>query len=526
MLIKCFGAAPQGIDAVIVTIEVHAVPGFEFTLVGLPDNAVKESHERIVAALTVNGFNRPRHTLTINMAPADIKKEGAAYDLPLAIGMLTAEEEVKSALLEQYMIMGELSLDGTLQPIQGVLPMALAARKAGFKGIILPEQNAREAAVVSGLEVYGLKNLLEVVRFLNKTQVFEPTYVDTAAEFASHAFTSDLDFSDVRGQENVRRAMEVAAAGGHNMLMVGPPGAGKSMIAKRLPSILPPLNLEEALETTKIYSVSGLMARRKESDGMSSALIVQRPFRSPHHTVTDVALVGGGTNPHPGEISLAHNGVLFLDELPEYKRSALEVMRQPLEDRKICVTRTKMSVEYPASFMLVAAMNPCPCGHYGENNPAHPCVCTPAQIHRYMSRISGPLLDRIDIQCDIQAVPYSTLKDVQPGESSEAMRARVIKAREVQQKRFAEYNVTAQKPIHCNAQMTPKLVREYCVLDVAGDKLLSYAMDKMGLSARAYDRILKVARTIADLDGSDAIQVVHISEAIGYRSLDREDWAG
>ena len=526
MLIKCYGAAPQGIDAVIVTIEVHAVPGFEFTLVGLPDSAVKESHERIVAALTVNGYNKPRHTLTINMAPADIKKEGAAYDLPLAIGMLAAEEEVKTALLEQYMIMGELSLDGTLQPIQGVLPMALAARKAGFKGLILPELNAREAAVVTGLEVYGLKNLQEVVRFFNQIQIFEPTYVDTALEFASHAFTSDLDFSDVRGQENVRRAMEVAAAGGHNMLMVGPPGAGKSMMAKRLPSILPPLNLEEALETTKIYSVSGLMARRKESDGMSSALIVQRPFRSPHHTVTDVALVGGGTNPHPGEISLAHHGVLFLDELPEYKRSALEVMRQPLEDRKICITRTKMSVEYPASFMLVAAMNPCPCGHYGENNPVHPCTCTPAQIHRYMSRISGPLLDRIDIQCDIQAVPYSTLKDVQPGESSEIMRARVIKARGVQQQRFALYNATAQKTIHCNAQMTPKLVREFCQLDDAGDKLLSYAMDKMGLSARAYDRILKVSRTIADLDGSDAIQVAHISEAISYRSLDKEDWAG
>ena len=526
MLIKCYGAAPQGIDAVIVTIEVHAVPGFEFTLVGLPDSAVKESHERIVAALTVNGYNKPRHTLTINMAPADIKKEGAAYDLPLAIGMLAAEEEVKTALLEQYMIMGELSLDGTLQPIQGVLPMALAARKAGFKGLILPELNAREAAVVTGLEVYGLKNLQEVVRFFNQIQIFEPTYVDTALEFASHAFTSDLDFSDVRGQEYVRRAMEVAAAGGHNMLMVGPPGAGKSMMAKRLPSILPPLNLEEALETTKIYSVSGLMARRKESDGMSSALIVQRPFRSPHHTVTDVALVGGGTNPHPGEISLAHHGVLFLDELPEYKRSALEVMRQPLEDRKICITRTKMSVEYPASFMLVAAMNPCPCGHYGENNPVHPCTCTPAQIHRYMSRISGPLLDRIDIQCDIQAVPYSTLKDVQPGESSEIMRARVIKARDVQQRRFALYNATAQKPIHCNAQMTPKLVREFCQLDAAGDKLLSYAMDKMGLSARAYDRILKVSRTIADLDGSDAIQVAHISEAISYRSLDKEDWAG
>ncbi len=526
MLIKCFGAAPQGINAVIVTIEVHAVPGYDFTLVGLPDNAVKESHERILAAILVNGFSKPRHSLTINMAPADIKKEGAAYDLPLAVGMLAAEEEVKTARLEQYMIMGELSLDGTLQAIQGVLPMALAARKAGFKGIILPEQNAREAAVVEGIDVYGLPNLQAVVRFLNGTETLLPTQVDTAAEFAQHAFTSDLDFSDVRGQENVRRAMEVAAAGGHNMLMVGPPGAGKSMMAKRLPSILPPLNLEEALETTKIYSVSGLMARRKESDGMSSALIVQRPFRSPHHTVTDVALVGGGTNPHPGEISLAHNGVLFLDELPEYKRSALEVMRQPLEDRKICVTRTKMSVEYPASFMLVAAMNPCPCGHFGENNPAHPCVCTPAQIHRYMSRISGPLLDRIDIQCDIQAVPYSTLKDAQPGESSEAMRARVIKAREIQQQRFAEYNASAQKPVHCNAQMTPKLVREFCVLDAAGDKLLSYAMDKMGLSARAYDRILKVARTIADLDGSDAIQVVHISEAIGYRSLDKEDWAG
>ena len=526
MLIKCYGAAPQGIDAVIVTIEVHAVPGFEFTLVGLPDNAVKESHERIVAALTVNGYNKPRHTLTINMAPADIKKEGAAYDLPLAIGMLTAEEEVKTALLGQYLIMGELSLDGTLQPIQGVLPMALAARKAGFKGMILPEQNAREAAVVSGLEVYGLKNLLEVVRFLNETQTFEPTHVDTAAEFASHAFTSDLDFSDVRGQENVRRAMEVAAAGGHNMLMVGPPGAGKSMMAKRMPSILPPLNLEEALETTKIYSVSGLMARRKESDGMSSALIVQRPFRSPHHTVTDVALVGGGTNPHPGEISLAHNGVLFLDELPEYKRSALEVMRQPLEDRKICVTRTKMSVEYPASFMLVAAMNPCPCGHYGENNPTHPCTCTPAQIHRYMSKISGPLLDRIDIQCDIQAVPYSILKDSQPGESSAVMRARVIAARSIQERRFAAYNAENTKPVYCNAQITPKMVREFCTLDAAGDKLLSYAMDKMGLSARAYDRILKVARTIADLDGSDSIQTPHISEAIGYRSLDREDWVG
>lgn len=521
MLIKCYGAAPQGIDAVIVTIEVHAVPGFEFTLVGLPDSAVKESHERIVAALIVNGYNKPRHTLTINMAPADIKKEGAAYDLPLAIGMLAAEEEVKTALLERYMIMGELSLDGTLQPIQGVLPMALAARAAGFKGLILPEQNAREAAVVDGLEVYGLHNLTEVVRFLNETQTFSTTIVDTAAEFATHAFTSELDFSDVRGQENVRRAMEVAAAGGHNMLMVGPPGAGKSMMAKRLSSILPPLNLEEALETTKIYSVAGMMARRKEGNGMSSALIVQRPFRSPHHTVTDVALVGGGTNPHPGEISLAHNGVLFLDELSEYRAATLEVLRQPLEDRHITVVRTKSSVDFPASFMLVAAMNPCPCGYYGANNPAHPCTCTPAQIHRYLSRISGPLLDRIDLQCEIEAVPYEQLRETAPGESSAAMRERVTKAREVQKQRFANNAL-----IHSNAMMSTKMVRQYCALDAECDKLLEFTMTKLGLSARAYDRILKVARTIADLDGSQDIQKKHLLEAISYRSLDRSNWAG
>lgn len=524
MLIKCYGAAPYGIDAVIVTIEVHAVPGFEFTLVGLPDNAVKESHERIIAALTVNGYSKPRHTLTINMAPADIKKEGASYDLPLAIGILAAEEEVKTQLLEQYLIMGELSLDGSLQPIQGVLPIALAAKKAGFKGVILPAGNAREAAVVEGLNVFGLSHLREVVHFLNGTQTFAATHVDTAAEFQMHAFSADLDFSDVRGQENVRRAMEVAAAGGHNMLMIGPPGAGKSMMAKRMSSILPPLTLDEALETTKIYSVAGMMSRRREQNGMTSALIVQRPFRSPHHTITDVALVGGGSNPQPGEISLSHNGVLFLDELPEYKRSALEVMRQPLEDRHICITRAKVRVDYPAGFMLVAAMNPCPCGHYGENNPAHPCTCTPAQIHRYMSRISGPLLDRIDIQCDIQPVPYSTLKETTPSESSATIRERVIQARTLQQQRFAEYNKTTKTPIHCNAQMTPKLVRTYCALDAAGDKLLAYSMDKLGLSARAYDRILKVARTIADLAGSENICSTHLMEAISYRNLDRSDW--
>lgn len=521
MLIKCYGAAPQGIEAVIVTIEVHAVPGFEFTLVGLPDNAVKESHERIIAALNVNGFSKPRHTLTINMAPADIKKEGASYDLPLAIGFLAAEEEVPAKDLDQYIIMGELSLDGTLQPIQGVLPIALAAKKSGFKGIILPAQNAREAAVVDQLEVYGLNNLQEVVRFLNGTQSFTPVYVDTQAEFHNHAFASDLDFSDVRGQENVRRAMEVAAAGGHNMLMVGPPGAGKSMMAKRLPSILPPLTLDEALETTKIYSVAGMMTNRKERNGNASALIVQRPFRSPHHTVTDVALVGGGNTPNPGEISLAHNGVLFLDELPEYKRSALEVMRQPLEDRHICITRAKMRVDYPASFMLIAAMNPCPCGHYGENNPAHPCTCTPAQIHRYMSRISGPLLDRIDIQCDIQPVPYDLLKDNVPTENSATMRARVIQARLIQQERFADYNATAKSPVHCNAQMTPRMVRDFCILSDECDRLLAFAMEKMGFSARAYDRILKVARTIADLAQSENICPPHLLEAINYRILDK-----
>lgn len=521
MLIKCYGAAPQGIEAVIVTIEVHAVPGFEFTLVGLPDNAVKESHERIIAALTVNGFSKPRHTLTINMAPADIKKEGASYDLPLAIGFLAAEEEVPTQNLGQYIIMGELSLDGTLQPIQGVLPIALAAKKAGFKGIILPAQNAREAAVVDQLEVYGLNDLQEVVRFLNGAQAFSPVHVDTQAEFENHAFSSDLDFSDVRGQENVRRAMEVAAAGGHNMLMVGPPGAGKSMMAKRLPSILPPLTLDEALETTKIYSVAGMMTNRKEKNGNASALVVQRPFRSPHHTVTDVALVGGGNTPNPGEISLAHNGVLFLDELPEYKRSALEVMRQPLEDRHICITRAKMRVDYPASFMLVAAMNPCPCGHYGENNPAHPCTCTPAQIHRYMSRISGPLLDRIDIQCDIQPVPYELLKNNVPTESSATMRDRVIQARLIQQQRFANYNATAKSPVHCNAQMSPRMVRDFCILSDECDRLLAFAMEKMGFSARAYDRILKVARTIADLAQSENICPSHLLEAINYRILDK-----
>ena len=519
MLIKIHSAAPVGIDAVPVTIEVHAVPGYDFTLVGLPDNAVKESHDRIMAALTVNGFSDVRRSYTINMAPADIKKEGAAFDLPLAIGLLAGSEQVKTQELDRYMIMGELSLDGSLQPIRGALPIALCARKEGYKGLILPETNAEEAAVVEGLEVYGLHTLNDVVRFLNGEQAYLPTHVDMQALFAEAAFPADLDFSDVRGQYKVRRAIEVAAAGGHNMLMIGPPGAGKSMIAKRLPSILPPLSIEEALETTKIHSVAGLLNKRNGAGNRS--LIVQRPFRSPHHTITDTALVGGGANPHPGEISLAHNGVLFLDELSEYRAATLEVLRQPLEDRHITVVRTKSSVDFPASFMLVAAMNPCPCGYYGANNPAHPCTCTPAQIHRYLSRISGPLLDRIDLQCEIEAVPYEQLRETAPGESSAAMRERVTKAREIQKQRFANNAL-----IHSNAMMSTKMVRQYCALDAECDKLLEFTMTKLGLSARAYDRILKVARTIADLEGSQDIQKKHLLEAISYRSLDRSNWAG
>ncbi len=526
MLVKIYSAAPVGIDAVKVTIEVHAVPGFDFMLVGLPDNAVKESHERINAALTINGVETLRRSFTINMAPADIKKEGASFDLPLAVGMLAGDEKLKCKNLEHYMMVGELSLDGSLQPIRGALPIALCARKEGFKGLILPAANAEEAAVVEGLEVYGLNTLMDVVHFLNgapKDELnpedkFTPTHIDTQALFDELAFPADLDFADVRGQFKVRRAVEIAAAGGHNMIMVGPPGAGKSMIAKRIPSILPPLTLEEALETTKIHSIAGLTNKRK---GTSSTLIVERPFRSPHHTITDVALVGGGTNPHPGEISLAHNGVLFLDELPEYKRSVLEVLRQPLEDRHITVSRAKDTVDYPASFMLVAAMNPCPCGHYGENNPAHPCTCTPAQIHRYMSKISGPLLDRIDIQCEIEAVPYEQLRDSQPGESSAEMRERVLKARAIQNDRFKH-----SKLVHCNAMMTSKMVRQYCALDAECDKLLEFSMTRLGLSARAYDRILKVARTIADIEGSESIQKKHLLEAVSYRSLDRNTWGG
>ncbi len=512
MLVKTYSAAVLGIDAVPITIEVTSSRGSEFVLVGLPDNAVRESRERIASAAHISGYGHTGRSLVINMAPADIKKEGAAYDLPLGIGMLAANEQIPTARLSDYMMIGELSLDGSLQPVKGALPIALCAKKEGYKGIILPAANATEAAVVKGLDVIAAVNLREVILFLSGLQDIEPTEVDVEKEFVLHAFHPDMDFADVRGQHNVRRALEVAAAGGHNILMVGPPGAGKSMMAKRLPSILPPLTLEEALETTKIHSVAGLLNH-------STSLITQRPFRSPHHTITDVALIGGGTNPHPGEISLAHNGVLFLDELPEYKRTVLEVMRQPLEDRKISVNRAKMSVEYPASFMLVAAMNPCPCGHYGD--PTHNCTCTPAIRHRYLSRISGPLLDRIDLQVEIAAVPIQELQKKTQSECSADIRARVLAARELQAARFS-----GEENIYCNAQMTARMLRQFCVLGDSEQQLLNTAMKRLALSARAYERVLKVARTIADLNGAEKINASHIAEAVQYRNLDRETWAG
>lgn len=512
MLVKVFGAAMQGIDALTVTIEVNCSKGIRFLMVGLPDAAVKESHERIQSALGHNNYRFPRRQVIINMSPADIRKEGAAYDLPLAIGILAADEQIASDKLSQYMLMGELSLDGSILPIKGALPMAIKARELGFKGLIVPQANVREAAVVNNLEVYGVRHLTEVVGFFDGKSSLEPTVIDTRAEFYESCDKSGLDFCDVKGQENVKRAFEVAAAGGHNIILIGPPGAGKSMMAKRLPSILPPLTLQEALETTKIHSVAGKM-RGGES------LLSQRPFRAPHHTISSVALVGGGTFPQPGEISLAHNGVLFLDELPEFNRQVLEVMRQPLEDRKITVSRAKYTIEYPAGVMLVASMNPCPCGYY--NHPTRECICSPGAVQRYLNRISGPLLDRIDIQVEIVPVPFEKISSTAPAESSKDIRARVIKARERQAARFADV-----PGVYCNAQMNTRMLNLYAVPDKEGLQRLKLAMTRFNLSARAYDRILKVARTIADLDNSDNVSVAHISEAINYRNLDRAGWAG
>ena len=512
MLIKTFGCACYGISATVITMETDASPGLGFCMVGLPDSAVKESQHRISTALERTGFRMPGRKVVINMAPADIRKEGAAYDLPLAIGLLAASGQMKHESVGRYIIMGELSLDGNLRPITGVLPIALQALAEQFEGFILPLDNAREAAVVKGLNVYGARDLKEVVHFFEDPSSIAPTEVDILKAFEEVSTRYEEDFADVKGQENVKRGLEVAAAGGHNIIMVGPPGSGKTMLAQRLPTIIPPPTLQEALETTKIHSVAGKIDK-------NGGLIARRPFRAPHHTISNIGLVGGGTHPQPGEISLAHNGVLFLDELPEFQRAVLEVLRQPLEDRHITVSRARYSIDYPANCMLVASLNPCPCGNHGH--PDKPCFCNPNTIARYLSRVSGPLLDRIDIHIEVVPVPFAQLADMRPAEPSAAIRARVTAARKVQEQRFAH-----EDSIHCNAMMPARLLKKHCRLSAECSALLKTAVERIGLSARAYNRILKVARTIADLEGAADIQPEHVSEAIQYRSLDREGWAG